>query len=199
VTKNPADLQAGLESDDNLMARVGKGDAGAFETLYGRWSRRVMAYAFRALSDKGEAEDVVQETFLSVFRASSRYRPCERFGAFLFRIAGNAVRSRIRRKCPIPLDFSEGEEEESRFPSDTEGDWTHFEERERLHAALETLPFPQRNALLLAVTGGLSYREIALQEGISEDAVAARICRARKALRKALAASGCEEEEKVDA
>ena len=76
---------------------------------------------------------------------------------------------------------------------------SYFEERERIESALATLPQPQREALLLAVTGGLSYREIALQEGVSEDAVAARICRARKALRKVLSASGCEEEEKVDA
>lgn len=199
MTKNPSAPQAGLESDDSLMARIARGEREAFETLYRRWSRRVMSYAWRSLSDKGEAEDVVQETFLSIFRASSRYRPCERFGAFLFRIAGNAVRSRCRRKRPIPLDFSDGEEEEGLPPSEAEADWALFEERERIEAALATLPDPQRNALLLAVTGGLSYREIALQEGVSEDAVAARICRARKALRKVLSTSGCEEEEKVDA
>ena len=197
MTKKPADPQSGMENDDNLMARIGRGDGEAFGTLYRRWSRRVMSYAWRSLSDKGEAEDVVQETFLSVFRASSRYRPSERFGAFLFRIAGNAVRSRCRRKWPIPLDFPDEEEEEGRSPAEMEADWALFEERERLEAALATLPAPQRNALLLAVTGGLSYREIAIQEGISEDAVAARICRARKALRNVLSASGCEEEEKV--
>jgi RNA polymerase sigma-70 factor (ECF subfamily) len=156
-----------------------------------------MSYAYRSLSDKGEAEDVVQETFLSVYRAASRYRPCERFGAYLFRIAGNAVRSRCRKKWPMPLDFPE-EEDDSPLPENGE-EWTLFEERERIESALAALPQPQREALLLAVTGGLSYREIALQEGVSEDAVAARICRARKALRKVLSASGCEEEEKVDA
>jgi len=156
-----------------------------------------MSYAYRSLSDKGEAEDVVQETFLSVYRAASRYRPCERFGAYLFRIAGNAVRSRCRKKWPLPLDFPD-EEDDSPLPEKVE-DWTLFEERERIESALATLPQPQREALLLAVTGGLSYREIALQEGVSEDAVAARICRARKALRKVLSSSGCEEEETVDA
>lgn len=189
--------QDGIECDDALMGRVGQGDRDAFETLYRRWSRRVMSYAYRSLSDKGEAEDVVQETFLSVFRAASRYRPCERFGAYLFRIAGNAVRSRCRKKWPMPLDFPE-EEDDSPSP-ETGEDWNLFEERERIESALATLPRPQREALLLAVTGGLSYREIALQEGVSEDAVAARVCRARKALRKVLSISGCEEEETVDA
>ena len=197
MTGNPAEPYEGIECDDALMSRVGRGDREAFETLYRRWSRRVMSYAYRSLSDKGEAEDVVQETFLSVFRAASRYRPCERFGAYLFRIAGNAVRSRCRKKWPIPLDFPE-EEDDSPLPEIGE-DWTLFEERERIESALATLPQPQREALLLAVTGGLSYREIALQEGVSEDAVAARVCRARKALRKVLSISGCEEEETVDA
>jgi RNA polymerase sigma-70 factor (ECF subfamily) len=194
---NPTEPQDGIECDDALMGRVGRGDRDAFETLYRRWSRRVMSYAYRSLSDKGEAEDVVQETFLSVFRAAPRYRPCERFGAYLFRIAGNSVRSRCRKKWPLPLDFPE--EEDDSPPLDSGADWTLFEERERLESALATLPQPQREALLLAVTGGLSYREIALQEGVSEDAVAARICRARKALRKVLSISGCEEEETVDA
>jgi len=197
MTGNPAEPYEGSETDDALMSRVGRGDREAFETLYRRWSRRVMSYAYRSLSDKGEAEDVVQETFLSVYRAASRYRPCERFGAYLFRIAGNAVRSRCRKKWPIPLDFPE-EEDDSPLPEIGE-DWTLFEERERIESALATLPQPQREALLLAVTGGLSYREIALQEGVSEDAVAARVCRARKALRKVLSTSGCEEEETVDA
>lgn len=197
MTGNPAEPYEGSETDDALMSRVGGGDREAFATLYRRWSRRVMSYAYRSLSDKGEAEDVVQETFLSVYRAASRYRPCERFGAYLFRIAGNAVRSRCRKKWPMPLDFPE-EEDDSPLPEIGE-DWTLFEERERIESALATLPQPQREALLLAVTGGLSYREIALQEGVSEDAVAARVCRARKALRKVLSTSGCEEEETVDA
>ena len=51
----------------------------------------------------------------------------------------------------------------------------------------------------MAVIGGLSYREIAKEAGISEDAVAARISRSRKALRKALSPEGSEKEEKVDA
>ena len=197
MTGNPAEPYEGSETDDALMSRVGRGDREAFATLYRRWSRRVMSYAYRSLSDKGEAEDVVQETFLSVYRAASRYRSCERFGAYLFRIAGNAVRSRCRKKWPTPLDFPE-EEDDSPL-AETGENWTLFEERERIESALATLPQPQREALLLAVTGGLSYREIALQEGVSEDAVAARICRARKALRKVLSVSECEEEETVDA
>ncbi len=199
MTNNPAERQAELESDDSLMARIGRGDREAFEALYRRWSSRVMAYACRSLSDRAESEDVVQETFLSVFRSASRYRPSERFGAFLFRIAGNAVRSRWRKKRPLPVDCSGEEEEDNFFQSKTiEGEWSHFEERERIGAALATLPEAQRNALLLAVIGGLSYREIALEEGVSENAVAARICRARKALRKALSEGGFEEEATTD-
>jgi RNA polymerase sigma-70 factor (ECF subfamily) len=197
VIEDRWEAQAGTENDDILMSRIGRGDAAAFETLYRRWSRRVMAYAYRSLSDRGEAEDVVQETFLSVFRAASRYRSRERFGAFLFRIAGNAVRSRFRKKRPLLFDIQE--EEDGFCPPENAEDRTRFEERERLDSALAALPEPQRDALLLAVTGGLSYREIALEAGVSEDAVAARVCRARKALRKILSADGCEEGKKIDA
>ena len=190
-------FQAGTESDDDLAVRVGHGERLAFETLYRRWARRVLAYAYRSLSDRGEAEDVVQETFLSLYRAAPNYKPRERFGAYLFRIAGNAVRSRVRRKVPLPLDFSE---EEDDSPSiEAPRDWLLFEERERIARALAILPEESREVLLLAVIGGLSYREIAKEAGISEDAVAARISRARKTLRKALSPEGSEKEEKVDA
>lgn len=186
-------------SDDSLMKRIGEGDTEAFETLYRRWARPVMAYAFRSLCDRGEAEDVVQETFLAVFRSASRYVPSERFGAYLFRIAGNAVRSRYRRKRPVVLvDFSEiGENglEDLEEPSP----FSRFEEGETINRALERLSFEQRESLLLAAVGGLSYSQIAQSAGISEDVVAARISRARKKLKKILAGWEHKEEDKRNA
>jgi RNA polymerase sigma-70 factor (ECF subfamily) len=188
-------------SDDSLMKRIGGGDAEAFETLYRRWARPVMAYAYRSLCDRGEAEDVVQETFLAVFRSASRYVPSERFGAYLFRIAGNAVRSRYRRKRPVVLvDFSEiGENGLEDLEEPSPSPFSRFEEGETINRALERLSFEQRECLLLAAVGGLSYSQIAQSAGISEDVVAARISRARKKLKKILAGGEHEEEEKRNA
>ena len=61
-------------TDGDLIARVGEGDAGAFEQLYRRYSRPVFALALRRLGDRGRAEDAVQETFASIWRSAKSYR-----------------------------------------------------------------------------------------------------------------------------
>ncbi|HEX2432433.1 MAG TPA: sigma factor, partial [Gaiellaceae bacterium] len=62
-------------SDGELISRVGNGDRSAFEALYRRYSRPVFGLALRRLGDRGRAEDAVQETFASVWRAARSYRP----------------------------------------------------------------------------------------------------------------------------
>lgn len=163
-------------SDDELMLRVAGNDETAFRVLYSRWATRVMSYAARTLGDRQEAEDVVQEAFLNLYRSRKRYRAQGRFGAFLFRIAGNQVRSRFRSRKPEPL---EDLEEMLEVP----GPGRSLEARLDLESALALLPFDQREALLLAVLGGMKYREIGDLSGCSEDTVAKRISRARSRLR----------------
>src|ERR687887_2057535 len=62
-------------TDGELIIRAGDGDRGAFEILYRRYSRPVFGLALRRLGDRGRAEDAVQETFASVWRAARSYRP----------------------------------------------------------------------------------------------------------------------------
>ena len=163
-------------SDDELMKLVTDGDETAFRVLYSRWASRVMAYAARALRDRIEAEDVVQETFLNLYRSRKRYTSQGRFGAFLFRIAGNLVRSRFRGRYPEPV-------EELDDLAEIPGHDRAVEARLDLETAMEVLPFDQREALLLAVIGGMKYREIAALAGCTEDTIAKRVSRARASLR----------------
>ena len=62
-------------TDGELLARTGTGDRAAFEVLYQRYSRSVFGLALRRLGDRGRAEDAVQETFVSIWRAARTYRP----------------------------------------------------------------------------------------------------------------------------
>ena len=82
--------------EDALMTRIAEGDEDSFVQLYNMWCKMVMAYAFRSLRDLHEAHDVVQETFIQVYKAAPSYRAEGKFGAFVFRIAGNLVRGRFR-------------------------------------------------------------------------------------------------------
>ncbi|MBX3273294.1 MAG: RNA polymerase sigma factor [Sandaracinaceae bacterium] len=85
-------------SDEELVARALDGDAWAEEALYRRHVRRVTDAAIRVLGRSGEAEDVVQETFLTVFSRLDTLRDAALFDRWLLRIAMNRVRGRLRKR-----------------------------------------------------------------------------------------------------
>jgi RNA polymerase sigma-70 factor, ECF subfamily len=145
-------------SDGELITRVGDGDRNAFETLYRRYSRPVFGLALRRLGDRGRAEDAVQETFASVWRAARSYRPERGPGApWLYAVARNAIvdNGRVRREPPVER-ADEGAEEET--PLDrTESGWVAW----RVHRSLAELPPNERIVIELAYWGGRSQSEIA--------------------------------------
>jgi hypothetical protein len=81
----------GAITDGELIARVGDGDANAFELLYRRYARPVFALALRRLGDRGRAEDAVQETFASIWRSAGSYRRERGPGAPWLAVARNAI------------------------------------------------------------------------------------------------------------
>src|SRR6201988_1595925 len=84
-------------TDAELILRTG--DRGAFEVLYRRYSRPVFGLALRRLGDRGRAEDAVQETFASIWRAARTYRPERGPGApWLYAVARNAIVDRARQR-----------------------------------------------------------------------------------------------------
>ena len=145
-------------SDAELIQRIGDGDREAFESLYERYARPVFGFALRRLRDRSQAEDVAQETFASVWRSASSYRPERGPGAaWLYAVARNAVVDRIRvnaRSNPtVPTEsVSEAGPEEV-----VQTDWLAW----RVHRAFGELPETERAVLELAYWGGLSQSEIA--------------------------------------
>ncbi len=145
-------------SDGDLLARIARRDAAAFETLYRRYSRPVFGLALRMLGDRGRAEDAVQETFTSIWRSAARYRPERGPGApWLYAVARNAIvdRARARRE---PL--AERPEEASHEPGPPERAEL-AEVSWHVHRALADLPEHERTVLELAYWSGLSQSEIA--------------------------------------
>ena len=175
-------------TDDGLMGRVADGDSEAFTVLYHAWSRRVMAYAYRALRDLHEAQDVAQETFLLLFRYADRYEGRGRFPAFLFRIAGNVVRGRFRKRTPVPVADREDDDapDEGAPISEIQDSATV---RMDLEKGFLHLPERQREALLLVGIEGLSYRDAAAVLQVSEEGFAQLVLRGRRNLRHAMALS----------
>src|SRR5439155_12204607 len=71
----PAEAARAEPTDGDLLQRIGNGDRSAFEVLYRRYARTVLGLALRRLGDRGRAEEAVQETFTSIWRSASSYRP----------------------------------------------------------------------------------------------------------------------------
>jgi RNA polymerase sigma-70 factor (ECF subfamily) len=145
-------------TDGELIARVGEGDAGAFELLYRRYARPVFALALRRLGDRGRAEDAVQETFASVWRSAGSYRQERGPGApWLYAVARNAIVDRRRALGEPTAEPVDKASKDPGPPERAEASWIAW----RVYRALAELPDQERRLIELAYWGGLSQSEIA--------------------------------------
>ena len=150
-------------SDGELIQRTGEGDRAAFDKLYRRYSRPVFGLALRRLGDRGRAEDAVQETFVSIWRAARTYDPARGPGApWLFAVARNAIVDRSRARSEPPVEVPDEPSSESGPHERAELSWTQW----RVHRALEDLPQKEREVIELAYWRGLSQSEVATALGI---------------------------------
>ena len=149
---------ATTESDSRLIERVGHGDRDAFDQLYRRFARPVLAMAVRQLGDNGRAEDAAQETFAAVWRSARSYRS-ERgsASAWLYAVARHAIIDRARQKREQPAEIPDEGSESAGPPERAEDSWLAW----RVHSALEQLPERERVVIELAYWSGLSQTEIA--------------------------------------
>jgi RNA polymerase sigma-70 factor, ECF subfamily len=170
-----ADLPAGLRapavltmvetepSDGELIRRVGDGDRDAFEELYERYARPVYGLALRRLRDRGHAEDAVQETFTSIWRSASSYRPDRGPGApWLYAVARNAIVDRIRGRARAAAHVPDSPASEPGPEEHAETGWIAWQ----VHRAFGQLPDTERAVLELAYWGGLSQSQISEFLGI---------------------------------
>ncbi len=170
------------------MLAFAAGDASAFDALFARWAGPLLRYLARLVGDKAVAEELVQDSFLRMHRARSRYRPEARFSTWLYTIATNAARNELRR--PFRRHKHDGEAIDTGEIA-ADGPATDARAGARLEGqavmdCLGELPQRQREALLL-VAEGLSYAEIADAQGATLSSVKAAVHRARGNLAERLA------------
>ena len=149
--------QRGL-SDGDLISRVARRDANAFELLYRRYARPVFGLAFRRLGDRMRAEDAVQETFAAVWRSARTYRPERGAGApWLYAVARNAIVDRSRNRSEPPAEAPDVPSSEPTPAERADASYVAW----RVHRALEELSPKERDVIELAYYGELSQSEIA--------------------------------------
>jgi RNA polymerase sigma-70 factor (ECF subfamily) len=185
----PGDRQ---KEDGELVRRMGRGDKRAFSDLYDRFSRPLFSVAVRILNDKSEAEDVVQEVFLSLWEKAGSF-DADRGSAFAWAITltrNRAIdRLRTRRRRTTLLNESVAEDlpgGHSTSDSDSADDLIFKEKTLAVRSALSALPPDQLRALELAFFSGLTQQEIAARLSEPLGTVKARIRRGLLKLRDTL-------------
>ena len=182
-----------IPSDAGLVARLKAGDPGAFEIMVRTMGGRLLSVARRMLRDEEAAQDAVQDTFLSAFRALDGFDGQAQLTTWLHRIVVNAALMKIRtrqRRPEQPLEpllptFADDGHHAEPVASWSESPERMLEQQETrtiVRAAIAELPETYRVALLLRDIDGLSTREAAVALGISENALKLRLHRARQAL-----------------
>jgi RNA polymerase sigma-70 factor (ECF subfamily) len=172
--------------DAALVARVLEGDVAAFTELVNRYYGDCSRFAHRMLGHRHDAEDALQETFLSAYGALGRYREQHTFRAWLYRILINRCRSVARQRRRRQDRFVEDSSAPEVAAADTpDGD---AELRDALQSALDALEPRLREAFLLKYGEGLEYREMSAMTGVGISALKMRVKRACEALRPRLEA-----------
>ncbi|MDD5730568.1 MAG: sigma-70 family RNA polymerase sigma factor [Candidatus Omnitrophica bacterium] len=178
-------------SDEELILGYQKGDAPAMDELVRRYKNPLFHFALRLCLNTAEAQDITQEVFLRVHQYKDSYRPIGKFCTWIFSIAHNLHISRIRRKKWFAIwpRKHDAPDELVEFASPDPSPKDCAEDSEFcavLRQNLQSLPFLQREALILREYEKMDYQEIAKILNKSLGTVKTLIHRARQNLKAKL-------------
>ena len=178
------------------MAEIADGDHRAFTELMARYKAPLFRFILRYVGLKSEAEDLLQDVFVSVFSKAASYDPAWKPSTWIYRIALNKCRDygrKQRLRKFVSLTRPENEDEPGAFapePVDlgpnVEDIVARRQEMGRLSAAIDSLPHKMRSALVLHTIEGRSQIECSEILGVSRKSVEMLVYRARKTLRDKL-------------
>lgn len=169
-------------SDDDLLARVAAGSVAALDELYSRHAGWLLLRLRRRCADDGLAEEVLQDTFMSVWRSAARFTAGSA-GGWLWTLASRRLVDAVRRADRAPAEVPQELERTVAGPEDLLCDVAHGD----LGTALARLSPELRQVMQATVLDGLSTKEAAVVLGIPQGTVKTRAARARAQLRAGLA------------
>jgi RNA polymerase sigma-70 factor (ECF subfamily) len=181
-------------SDEELVEACQAGEASAFDVLVGRWEDRIRGAAYRFLGSEEEARDVAQEAFLKAYRALGGFKREARFSSWLYQIATNLCRDRLRRRRTRPVvSLEELEETGPAIVETRPGAHELLLQRDLAHAvrrAVRALNEEQREVVILKEYQGLTFLEIAQSLDLPVSTVKTRLYRGLGQLRLRLEREG---------
>lgn len=181
----------GSHDDDRLMLRVASGDQAALAKIIDRHGRGLRLFATRLLGSSSDAEDIVQDVFVAVWKHAARFDPAKgRASTWLYRIAANrCIDARRRRSFRAFIGIEAMADEPADDEPSSDQKVGARQELAIARAGLKALPERQRMALLLRAVADMDVPEIADVMGTSTGSAEQLLVRGRRALREHMAAS----------
>ncbi len=179
-------------SDEQLVALTVQGDVSAFNEIVARWEGRLYNFVYRYLGDAEDAKDITQESFVRAYSHLEGFRGQSKFSSWLYQIALNLCRSKLRRHKAHPTVSIDDREEDNplwALPDQRSTPAEQALEQERAIAvreALARLPEAQRTVIILKEYNGLKFREIAEILDTPESTVKSRLYHGLENLAQAL-------------
>jgi RNA polymerase sigma-70 factor, ECF subfamily len=186
LTVSPVAASARAE-DMALVERCRGGDLGAFEELYRAHAGKLFSVACRMLGNPADAEDLLQEIFLSAHRKLDSFRGESALGTWLYRLATNHCLDYLRSRAARTNQVTDGlEDEAGQFEPGRRTLAEQTVTKMDLERALARLPEGCRAAFVLHDVQGLEHREVAKALGIAEGTSKSQVHKARLRLRALL-------------
>lgn len=179
------------------MLRVQGGDTDCYDALVERFKVRLFNYLFRLTGNRDEAEEIAQEALVKAYIHADKYKTIAKFSTWLYTIATNLVRNRIRSRSRAPRIISlwarsaDSDEERTLDIEDTRKSPDEVINDAELgtiiNGAIQRIPTKYRESFVLREINELSYEEIAAVTGLKLGTVRSRINRARNYFRQVVA------------
>ena len=178
----------GLTDSEVVQASL-DGDARAFSELVSRYDQRLLNFVYRTIGDRERGQDLVQETFVRVYRHLKRFDQTKKFSTWIYTIASNLAKNELRNRSRNPLilfqtikkswdsDHRPLEWEDTQYKPDDLFRKRHL--RQKVEEAVKQLPEHHRIVFVLREMEGKTYEEIADITGCNLGTVKSRLNRAR--------------------
>jgi len=180
-------------TDEQLIARFQQGDEYAYDLLVKRYRDPLMNFIFRFVNDRTDAEDILQETFLRLYKNKHYYKEIAKFSTWIYTIAGNLAKTELRkrkRRNIFSIHNFMSTEKDYELP-DTKGTTPDKETNstitnDEIQKAIDKLSSKFKQVILLRDIQGFSYDEISQIVNVPLGTVKSRVNRARLKLQQDL-------------
>lgn len=179
-----------INTEKNFADRLRNDDKKVIDEIFALYHIKIFRFSVSYLKNDDDAYDIVQEVFIKIWEARLSLKSDTNFDAFIFTIAKNAIMSLFRKRLSEQKYLDYLSESAVSNAHDTEEQTDYVFLRQKYEQLVETLPVKRKEIFMLSREKGLSNKEIALRQGISEKTVEDHITKALAYLKKQLSSYG---------